>query len=163
MLFKFNKLIFIILLAISLLLISSLLFIYHSFQPREAAENRARDEVFSLKINNANINIELADVAEERARGLSGRSNINESDGMLFVFNEPDFYSFWMRDMIFSIDIIWIDENYKIIDIARNVSPDSFPQKFQPQKMAKYVLEVGAGFSDRHNIKVVDKVENIIW
>ena len=119
--------------------------------------------MFSLKINSTYINVELANTAEERARGLSGRDSISKGDGMLFVFNKPAIPSFWMKNMNFSIDIIWIGENYIIVDITKNVLPNSFPQTFQPQTPAKYVLEVSAGFSDRQDIEIGDRVENIIW
>ena len=134
-------------------------FVYYSFQP----QNLTEDKSFSLKVNNTYINVEIVDTAEERARGLSGRSSISDGDGMLFIFDKLGFHSFWMKDMNFPIDIIWIGEDYKIVDITKSVFPDSFPQTFQSQVPAKYVLEVSAGFTNRRDIKIGDRVENIIW
>jgi len=136
-----------------------LFFVYYSFQP----QNLTEDKSFSLKVNNTYINVEIVDTAEERARGLSGRSSISDGDGMLFIFDKLGFHSFWMKDMNFPIDIIWIGEDYKIVDITKSVFPDSFPQTFQSQVPAKYVLEVSAGFTNRRDIKIGDRVENIIW
>ena len=62
----------------------------------------------SLRINNFEIYLDLAATNEEKRRGLSGRNGLEENEGMLFVFEEPGFYSFWMKDMLFPIDIIWI-------------------------------------------------------
>ena len=151
------KTIFIILSIALLLILISLFFVYYNFQSQESVGGK----MLSLKVNNTYINVEIADTAEERARGLSGRSSISEGDGMLFIFDKPAFHSFWMKEMNFPIDIIWIGEDYKIVDITKSVFPDSFPQTFQSQAPVKYVLEVSAGLSDRRNIKVGDNVENI--
>jgi len=112
----------------------------------------------ALKINNVDIEIEIAKTPSEKEKGLSGREKLEENSGMLFIFNRPDFYSFWMKDMQFSIDIIWIDENLKIVDISQNLSPQTFPQNFKPATPSQYVLEVNAGFCRQHQIKVGDKV-----
>ena len=79
---------------------------------------------------------------------------------MLFVFDHPAQYPFWMKDMNFPIDIIWIDENLKVIFIKKNAVPESYPEVFTSPQNSKYVLEVVAGFSDKYNIKIGDKVEN---
>ncbi len=78
---------------------------------------------------------------------------------MLFVFDKPDIYSFWMKDMLFPIDMIWISEDGKVVYIERDARPESYPNSFIPDAPAKYVLEVNAGFSEKNNLKVGDKVE----
>lgn len=117
--------------------------------------------VVSIAIKDTEIGIELADTAEKKAHGLSGRSDLGENQGMLFLYDKPGLYSFWMKGMQFPIDIIWIDENYTIIDITKNVRPDSFPQSFQPQRHAQYVLEVNAGFADKNDIDIGDAVAGL--
>src|SRR3989344_3566574 len=107
------------------------------------------------------IFVETADTPEERARGLSGRASLKEDEGMLFIFKEPGRYPFWMKDMLFAIDIIWIDENFKIIGIEENLSPDTFPRAFSPSEPVKYVLETSAGWSKKNSIRVGDNVEKI--
>ncbi len=107
-----------------------------------------------LQIGEKEIYAEVAISIEDRIKGLSGRADLSENQGMLFVYDKPDIYSFWMKDMNFPIDIIWIDQDYKIVDIAENISPDSFPQTFQPLKPAQYILEVNAGFSARNGIEI---------
>lgn len=111
-----------------------------------------------LKINDVEVQIELADTIAKRTLGLSGRDFLSENRGMFFIFDEPGFYSFWMRDMNFAIDIIWIDENFNIIDITKNVTPESFPKTFKPQEPVKYVLEVNSGWAGNNSIKVGDIV-----
>ena len=112
-----------------------------------------------LTINGAEIEIELADTSEKRVHGLSGRDKLFENQGMLFIFDKPDFHSIWMKDMHFALDIIWIDEKWQIIDITKNALPESFPQTFQPISLAKYILEVNAGFTDKNHIRIGDRVE----
>ena len=107
-------------------------------------------------IGNAKMQVELADTPEKMALGLSGRKSLDENNGMLFVFEEPDFHSFWMRGMKFPIDIIWFDENRKVVDYMKNTPPDSYPTAFKPESRAKYVLETNSGWADTNNIKIGD-------
>lgn len=104
-------------------------------------------------IGNIAVKAEIAKSLAEKQKGLSGRSFMRKNSGMLFVFSQPDFYSFWMKDMEFPIDIIWLDENLRIINIEKNITPDTFPKKFIPQRPAKYALEVNGGWSDKNKIK----------
>lgn len=100
--------------------------------------------------------VDTAETEKEQAQGLSGRETLSENEGMLFVYQEEDIRFFWMKDMNFSIDIIWIDGNKRIVDITKNASPESYPEIFSPKKPAQYVLEVVAGFSDKHNLEKGD-------
>jgi len=104
-------------------------------------------------IGNRVIRAENAESAMEKQKGLSGRNFMRKNNGMLFTFSQSDYYPFWMKDMKFPIDIIWIDENLQIINIEKNITPDTFPKKFIPQLPAKYVLEVNGGWSDKNEIK----------
>lgn len=107
----------------------------------------------AMTINN--VAVELVDVADtdlKRARGLSGRSGLAENEGMLFIFEHQRRPSFWMKDMHFPIDIIWIDENLTVVDITHSLSPDTFPRTYSPELPVKYVLEVNAGFAQKHAI-----------
>ena len=84
---------------------------------------------------------------------------LTEGEGMLFVFETDDLHSFWMRDMLFSIDILWIAMDGTVVHIEPSVSPDSFPQTFTPPTPARYVLEVPAGFATEHGIEVGTRTE----
>jgi uncharacterized membrane protein (UPF0127 family) len=78
--------------------------------------------------------------------GLSGRSSLSESSAMLFVFDiESDRYCFWMKDMKFDIDILWLDSKKRIVDAKYAASPSSYPEEFCPKSAARYVLELPAG------------------
>ena len=104
-------------------------------------------------IGNVAVKIEVATSPTEKQKGLSGRNFMQKNSGMLFIFSQPDFYPFWMKDMKFPIDIIWLDENLQIINIEKNITPDTFPKKFMPRLPAKYALEVNGGWSDKNKIK----------
>jgi len=95
--------------------------------------------------NQSCLNLEQATTAKEQEKGLSGRTNLKTDSGMLFVFDKPAVRCFWMKDMQFPIDIIWLDQNKKVMTIKENTSPDTYPESFCSDKPAQYVLETNAG------------------
>ena len=105
-----------------------------------------------IEINDKEIAVEVAATAETRSKGLSGRGSLEEGTGMLFIFDSPAQYGFWMKDMNFAIDIVWIDEKFHIVDVDKEVSPETFPQVFYPAQEIKYVLELLAGTVDKYRI-----------
>lgn len=99
----------------------------------------------SVVINNSRIEVTVADSEAERTKGLSGSPQLKDGTGMLFVFDEPSYYGIWMKDMNYPIDIIWLDEDRKIVHIQEYAEPSSYPRVFTPQVPAKYVLEMPVG------------------
>ncbi len=95
---------------------------------------------------------------EMRQQGLSNTLTIPH-DGMLFVFPEEEFAGFWMEDMNYSIDIVWMDADSKIVDITKEVSPKTYPKVFYPTEPVKYVLEFPGGFSDSIGIQVGSRID----
>jgi hypothetical protein len=118
--------------------------------------NESTEKVSTISIEDAVIQIDIADSLEERVRGLSDRFILEENRGLLFVFEKSDFHGIWMKDMLFPIDIIWLDNDLSIIDFKKDVLPESYPEIFKPKEKAKYVLEVGTGFIDLHQISIGD-------
>ncbi len=110
----------------------------------------------SFPARNVSVNAKVADTAVSRAQGLSGTEPLKEDEGMFFVFDNPGRQIFFMKDMKYSLDIFWLDESKKIIFIEREVSPDTYPKTFSSDKPAKYVLEVIAGFAERHGVSLGD-------
>ncbi len=115
-------------------------------------------EIKIVKIAGQEIRVELARTPEAQQQGLSGRESLEDNTGMLFVFENPGIYYFWMKDMKFPIDMIWINEEQKVVHIKKNAKPESFPESFGNDENAKYVLEIPAGFSDTNNLKEGDSV-----
>lgn len=109
-----------------------------------------------VRIGDVVIPVEIANSPDEWNRGLSGRQSLAEERGMLFIFPQPGTYAFWMPDMHFAIDIIWIGQDRRIVDISANVAPESYPERFMPSSPVQYVLEVNAGFAARNNIRIGD-------
>lgn len=115
-----------------------------------------------LKIGKTEIFVYLADTKEEQLRGLSGGEMLEEGEGMLFVFETNDFHPIWMRGMKFPIDIIWIDEEFTVVDIQENVLPSSFPEVFTPDVQSRFILETNAGWVKRHDIRRGSRVEWVV-
>lgn len=92
----------------------------------------------------------------DKEKGLSVFTKINENDAMLFVFDKPEKYSFWMKDMKFPIDIVWLNQDNKIVDMVKSVAPITYPEVFSPKKDSLYVLEFNAGTMDKLKIKIGD-------
>ncbi|MDP3645837.1 MAG: DUF192 domain-containing protein [bacterium] len=105
-----------------------------------------------VEINGHDIRTIVVDTPGAREKGLSERSSLDPDEGMLFVFENDGMYSFWMKDMRFPIDIIWISTDGYVVDVRENVSPDTYPISFSPKKPARYVLELPAHAVKRFNI-----------
>jgi uncharacterized protein len=104
------------------------------------------------------IDIEIADDDGKREVGLMGRPTMEEQQGMLFIFEQPQIQSFWMHNTILPLDMIFIDANGIIKTIHKNTTPFS-DQTYQSTVPVIFVLEVLGGFTDKHNITVDDRIE----
>lgn len=109
-----------------------------------------------IQIGQTELKVTLAQTPAERSRGLSGRETLGDNEGMLFIYEEPSQEGFWMKDMNFPIDIIWVDPEMRVIGFEKSVSPDTFPEIFYSPGEVQYVLETSAGFVERSNLKVGD-------
>lgn len=98
------------------------------------------------------LRVEYAITDTQKEKGLSGRESIPNDYGMLFVFPKDDLYGFWMKDMLTSIDVFWLDDKGQVVSIAESVTPSSYPNVFYPSTPARYVLETVSGFAHEHNI-----------
>jgi uncharacterized membrane protein (UPF0127 family) len=112
----------------------------------------------SLGTLKAKIDLEIADTEYKRELGLMNRNQMKENEGMLFIFPRLGNQSFWMRNTLISLDMLFVNDEKKIVTIHKNtkiLSDTSYPAS-QP---AMYVVEVMAGFTDQHDIKVGDKID----
>ena len=105
--------------------------------------------------------VEVVSTPEERARGLGYRDSLPLDQGMLFLFEEPDYHTFWMRGMRFPLDILWIREGV-IVHIEENLPPPSplyvrLPT-YRPAEKADSVLEINAGLVQKYGLQVGDTV-----
>jgi uncharacterized membrane protein (UPF0127 family) len=122
-----------------------------------------KTETSQMTVGDQQLTVEVADTSFLRTRGLSYRDGLAPGTGMLFVFGEPRPLSFWMYEMRFCLDIIWI-ENGQIAGAAESVCPAAdrhstdIPAYLSPSP-ASYVLEVPAGWMDKHGFDVGTQVE----
>lgn len=107
-----------------------------------------------LRIGRAVVHIELATTTAARSLGLGDRDSLASDSGMLFVFPDTGSHAFWMKDMRFSIDIVWLDDSARVIFIRRAVAPDTYPATFDAQSPSRYVVELPAGYARAHAIEL---------
>ncbi|MEA3272096.1 MAG: DUF192 domain-containing protein [Patescibacteria group bacterium] len=142
-----NKQYFFVLILI-VMVITAIILGYLQKQPRHG----------KVIIGEKEIKVELADTILKRKNGLSNRDNLKGNTGMLFVFNRSGKYGFWMKDMNFPIDIIWI-QNGKIIDVTPNVPPDDQKAIYFSREEVNFVLEISAGFAEENGVKIGESVD----
>jgi uncharacterized membrane protein (UPF0127 family) len=113
-----------------------------------------------IHIGEIPIQVEIADTPALREKGLSGRTrdDFKIVNGMLFVFDTPDYHQIWMKDMLIPIDVIWISEGLKVIGIEENLQPSSYPKTYRPPSPAKYAVETTVGYADTFGIVVGKEV-----
>jgi uncharacterized membrane protein (UPF0127 family) len=103
------------------------------------------------------IDIEIAETDSARTRGLMQRDGLPERSGMLFRFQQERIQSFWMANTPLALDILFVDADSQIVDIAKYARPLS-PDQIVSADPARYVVEVPAGFTDTHGITETDHV-----
>ena len=105
-----------------------------------------------MVLDGASFILELAITPEERSAGLSGRSPLGNNDGMLFIYEQEEVPGFWMRGMLFALDIVWIDSDGVVVGVSDNLPPamdGSVALLYHPPRPVQYVLEVNAGTAER--------------
>lgn len=129
-------------------------------------DQRALDRAQATFADGTAVALEVADTEAKRNRGLMFRESLAERDGMLFVFERPGFYPFWMQNCRIAIDILWLDDAFTVVSLAESVPPcrlqgceppcasNSCPS-YAPSAgtTARYVIEVASGFAARHGVK----------
>ena len=138
---------------------------YHDFENNKESLTKTSTNQPQVLIRETIFNVEIADTVERRTTGLSGRKELDTNSGMLFLYQTGFPTTYWMKDMLFPLDIIWIAQNCRISDISQSVpfprrdDIDSLIPRVHPKKPSAYVLEINSGKSKTHGFKVGDKVE----
>jgi len=116
---------------------------------------RSPTKYTTVKIGDVKIRAEIADTLIKRTKGLMFKKILPENEGMLFIFDNEGYHSFWMMNMSFPIDIIWINKEKKVVDISKNTQPCKLScSTYKPKEKAIYVLEVKANFTEKHGVKI---------
>lgn len=119
------------------------------------------EQLPQITVGNNVFVVEIADTTANRAKGLSGRDFLRENEGMLFLFDRPATQNFWMKNMKFPIDIIWINDD-RIVGFAENASVSVVGEQlfiYSSLEPVDKVLEVNAGLVKKYNIKIGDTVK----
>lgn len=119
---------------------------------------QSQKHIAPLSIGGQELTVEIANTSQKRSQGLCCRESLADGQGMLFVYDQPGDYRFWMKDTLIPLDIFWIDADKRIVHIEESVQPESYPESFGSPEPAQYVLETKAGFAKQYDIKNRDKV-----
>ena len=104
------------------------------------------------------VNVEVADTPQKQSQGLMYRENLKLDHGMLFIFDDESILSFWMKDTLIPLDMIFVDKTFRIINVVDNALPCNIEPcpDYSSEKPAKYVIEVNAGFAKTNDIEAGD-------
>ena len=148
-----------------LVLIGAGLAWYWRYQNKPGEIYERVGSVNQVTIEGVVFEVELAATPQERAKGLSGRKELCDQCGMLFIFDKKDYHSFWMKNTLIPLDIIWLDEDWQVVDFIAWAQPQGARKiadlpVYRPKKMAQLVLEVPGGTTKRiQNFKVGTRAE----
>ncbi len=109
----------------------------------------------NITVNDQILIADISATAEQRIKGLSVRDALAENEAMLFVFDAEGEHKFWMKDMKFPIDIIWISSDKIVVDIEQNLQPCDLGllcATYEPEGDSLYVLETVGGFAGKYRI-----------
>jgi uncharacterized membrane protein (UPF0127 family) len=119
------------------------------------------DDISSIVINEVVVHVDVAETPADRAQGLMNVSYMPPDRGMLFIFPDESIHSFWMKDTLISLDIIWINEANEVVHIESNVPTCNLLAcpRYKNDVPAKYVLEVNSGWAELNNVALNDEVK----
>lgn len=137
-------------LAACLLLFFAVVFCGRVFARIERAQSLP---VQNIIIDGNQLKAEIADDDEERSKGLSGRKSLPANHAFILSYKTKSPGNIWMKDMKFSIDILWVKADGKVVGFAKNVSPATYPKVYYSRVPIYTVVELPAGYIDSHNIQ----------
>jgi uncharacterized protein len=115
-----------------------------------------------VTVKDLELNADVPTTSELMSKGLAVKNELKENEAMLFIFEESAKHSFWMKDMKFPIDILWLDSASKVVHIERNLQPCAsvfICTSCSPSVDSQYVLETVAGFAQRHDVKLGSDID----
>ncbi|KUK83167.1 MAG: hypothetical protein XD98_0412 [Microgenomates bacterium 39_6] len=143
-----------LLLVLILVIITASLIWYRRYQNKPITNYNQFASIKEAVIEGVVFQVELAITPQERAQGLSGRGDLCDHCGMLFIFDKLGYHSFWMKNTLIPLDIIWLDEDWRVVDYLSFAQPQAARSiaelpVYQPKKPAQFVLEVPGGTTKR--------------
>ena len=143
---------------VMLTVVGTIMYLYQTYH-QDVISYLFGEQKVAISIRNVSVVVTVVDTPETRLQGLSGVASLPEKEGMLFVFDKEGDYSFWMKDTLIPLDIIWINDDFKVVHIEQNVRPESYPLIYSSPYPARFVLEVNAFFVPTFDIVVGDTVQ----
>jgi len=115
----------------------------------------------TITIREQEFSVKLAQTGKERSEGLMWVEELPENEGLLFIYEQEGYRSFWMKNTLIPLDIVFIDDVNRIVDVIHEVQPceQEHCPTYRSAKQAKYVLEINGGISKTHEFKIGDLVE----
>ncbi|HIH17967.1 MAG TPA: DUF192 domain-containing protein [Nanoarchaeota archaeon] len=145
-------------LLIALILLVLMVFVLANYLVNSRQESQ-NTRTITLGKGDKELKVEIADEPYEHARGLMFRESMKDDEGMLFIFSDSEYRTFWMKNTLIPLDIIFIDGDSQIVDITTMQPCEKEPcETYTSSGPAKYVLEVNAGFAEKNGLKAGDSV-----
>jgi uncharacterized membrane protein (UPF0127 family) len=116
----------------------------------------SKDEISTISINGQIFSVEVVKEEQDLKKGLSFRNGLERNHVMLFVFPNESFWGIWMKDMNFPIDVVWLNDDKKVVHFVKDMKPETFPKVFYPEQKARYVVEMSMGNVENNQIKIGD-------
>ena len=133
------------------------LLVYYGHAMQSSAD-QPEGKIALVRIAGITLRAEVADTEALREQGLSGTNTLADGTAMLFVFQTDGAWGFWMKDMKYPLDIVWVNRNDEVVTIARDVDPSTYPEAFYPSAPARYALELPAGWAAAHSLADGSKI-----
>jgi uncharacterized membrane protein (UPF0127 family) len=138
-----------VIIGIIVIICIGLIFVYNTFGKQQGR--------VCFKVNCFNVSLALT--PDEQSKGLMFIKQLDDDKGMFFIFEKDGIYPFWMKNTLIPLDIIWIDSNNSVVFMSKNTQPCTLTcDSINPEKQARYVLEINAGIADRIGIAVGDNI-----
>lgn len=126
-----------------------------TFRPNEDCGAYERQKI---SINSMEFIVDISNDECKRSLGLSGRTSISDDGGMIFIFEDDASHGFWMKDMNFPLDILWLNKDGEIIWIENNIQPVTYPEIYGENVISRSVVEIKSGLVGEGNVKIGDRV-----
>lgn len=120
---------------------------------------RALNAQFITEQGSVPLSLEIAETPETQTQGLMWRTNMPENSGMLFVFENEQPRTFWMQNTLISLDIIYLDQNFEVVDIHMNTKTNQTQETYTSMRPSRFVVELNGGKSDKEGIKIGDRLQ----
>lgn len=113
-----------------------------------------------LSLSSEQVKMDALTTKQEQMKGYTNRKRPADDHGFLYVLDKPSRYAYWMKNMLFTTDVVWLDETFKVIDLKASITPETYPdQIFEPIQPASYMLEFPDGFITRNRVTIGDTVD----